>query len=264
MSASKRSVLGPTSYAATSLVLAAGGPTALGFLGVSGPFFWILLVGGIGAILAAIVMQTAQIYRGYKRGLSREEERTDALQRFRDAFKPLAELTAQLPAHSYAERSLLLQGVAQAATIALYMLISPHTKDVRANVFVLDGNPDRMTWLSHTGRGTTPRAFESGTARGDAALAFVERLEPAFYPDLTIDKPEGYEGSMSDYQTFVSVPIWSEQGVHGMVTVDAPVKNTLTVGDQHLVELAAEHMATAFAIANIEPPPPLPPSEASA
>lgn len=257
MSESKRSTTGGrTAYAATTLVLAAGGPTALGFVGVSGPFWWLLLGGGIAAIVAAITMQTVQIYREYKRGISEEEERTEARQRFRDAFKPLAELTAQLPTHTYAERALLLKNVGQAATIALYMLISPQVKDVRANVFVLEGDPDRMRWLAHTGRGTTPRAFESGTARGDAALAFVERHEPALYPDLTASKPEGYEGSMADYETFISVPIWSEQGVHGMVTVDAPTKNTLTLGDQYLVELAAEHMATAFAIANMEPPPP--------
>ncbi|WP_082488212.1 GAF domain-containing protein [Microbacterium sp. Leaf159] len=265
MSAAKRSATRRrTAYAATTLVLATGGPTMLGFVSAVGPFWALLLLPGIAAILAAAIMQIVQLHRDNKRLSSEEEQRTDARQRFRDAFKPLAEYTAKLPSHTYAERSLLLQNVAQAATISLYMLISPHIKDVRANVFVLDDNPDRMTWLSHTGRGTTPRAFESGTARGDAALAFVERHEPAFYPDLTTHRPDGYEGSMADYETFISVPIWAEGSVYGMVSVDAPLKNTLSIGDQYLVELVADHLATAFAVANMEPPPPSPTSEASA
>lgn len=265
MSASNRSATQRrTAYAATTLVLATGGPTILSFVSAVGPFWALLLFPGIAAILAAVIMQVVQLHRDNKRLTSEDEQRTDARQRFRDAFKPLAEYTAQLPAHTYAERSLLLQSVAQAATIALYMLISPQVKDVRANVFVLEGAPDRMTWLSHTGRGTTPRAFESGTARGDAALAFVERHETAFYPDLSTDKPAGYEGTMTDYETFISVPIWSDQSVYGMVTVDAPLKNTLSIGDQYLVELVADHLATAFAVANMEPPPPTPTSEAAA
>jgi hypothetical protein len=259
-----RSAVRRTSYAATTLVLATGGPTALGFVGAVGPFWALLLFPGIAAIVAAISMQIAQLYSENKRLRSEEEERTDARQRFRDAFKPIAELIAQLPAHTYAERSLLMKGIAQATTTALYMLISPQTKDVRANVFGLEANPDRMIWLAHTGRGTTPRPFMSGTERGDAALEFITRLEPVMYPDLTTHKPDGYEGSMADYETFISVPIWSDQSVYGMVTVDAPQKNSLTVGDRYLVELAAEHMATAFAVANMEPSAPQPASEASA
>ena len=34
------------------------------------------------------------------------------------------------------------------------------------------------------------------------------------------------------------------------VTIDAPVAGSLTVGDQYMVELVAELMATAFEVAN--------------
>jgi len=69
---------------------------------------------------------------------------------------------------------------------------------------------------------------------------------------------------MADYETFISVPIWTEGSVYGMVSVDAPLKNSLSIGDQYLVELVADHLATAFAVANMEPPPPSPTSEAPA
>lgn len=195
-----------------------------------------------------------QVFRESRRTKSLETEREEMRRQIRDAFKPIPELIAQLPALGYGERAHQFQGIAQACATALYRLVSPHTEGVRANVFALEENPDRMEWLAHVGRGETPRPFVAGTLRGDSALAFIEQLKPVFYPNLTAERPEGYEGSMSDYQTFISVPVWSDQSVHGMVTIDSPVKTTLTAGDQYLVEIAAELMATAFVVANTEPP----------
>lgn len=256
--ASKPSTARRNAVAAVTLLLAAAGPTALGFVPSAGPFWALLLFPGIAAIITAVILQVAHVHREASRAAERDrseaEERIEVRQQFRDALRPISELIAQLPALSYADRALRLQGIAQAATTGLYMLLSPHAKGVRANVFSLHDGPDRMTWLAHTGRGVTPRPFMSGTARGDAALEFVTRLEPVMYADLTAKRPAGYEGSMSDYETFIAVPVWTDESVYGMVTIDAPTKNTLTVGDQYLVELVAELMATAFAVAAIEPP----------
>ena len=237
-----------------TLLLAAAGPTLIGFTGAVGAFWAFMLFGGIALILGAIAIETVQVFRDSRRGKSLAAEREDMRREIRDALKPIPELIAQLPALGYGDRAHRLQGIAQACATALFMLVSPHADGVRANVFALEDGPDRMEWLAHVGRGATPRPFIAGTLRGDSALQFISELRPAFYPDLTTEQPEGYEGSMSDYETFVSVPIWSDQAVYGMVTIDAPTKNTLTVGDQYLVEIVAEMIATAFVVANTEPP----------
>lgn len=237
-----------------TLLLAAAGPTLIGFTGAVGGFWALMLFGGIALILGAIAIQAVQVFRDSGRIKSVGAEREDMRRQIRDAMKPIPELIAQLPALGYGDRAQRLQGIAQACATALYMLVSPHAEGIRANVFVLEENPDRMEWVAHVGRGETPRPFIAGTPRGDSALAFITELKPVFYPDLTVKQPDGYEGSMSDYETFVSVPIWSDQAVYGMVTIDAPTKNALTVGDQYLVEVVAEMMATAFVVANTEPP----------
>lgn len=245
---------GRAGVALVTLVLAAAGPTLIGFTGAVGPWWALMLFGGIALILAAIAIQVAQVYRDSARSKSIESERQNLRRQIRDALKPIPELIAQLPALGYAERALRLQGIAQACATGLYMLVSPHAAGVRANVFALEEGPDRMVWLAHVGRGETPRPFEAGTPRGDAALEFITSLKPAFYPDLAHHRPPGYEGSMSDYDTFISVPVWSDESVYGMVTIDAPEANSLSLGDQYLVEVVAELMATAFEIANTEPP----------
>ena len=237
-----------------TLLLAAAGPTLIGFTGAVGALWALMLFGGIALILGAIAIQTLQVFRDGRRIKSVAAEREDMRREIRDALKPIPELIAQLPALGYGDRAQRLQGIAQACATALFMLVFPHADGVRANVFALEDEPDRMEWLAHVGRGATPRPFIAGTSRGDSALHFITELKPVFYPDLTANQPEGYEGSMSDYETFVSVPIWSDQAVYGMVTIDAPTKNTLTVGDQYLVEIVAEMMATAFVVANTEPP----------
>lgn len=246
---------GRAGIAAITLVLAAAGPTLIGFTSAVGPFWALMLFGGVALILAAIAIQAVQVFRDNGRIKSVETEREDMRRQVRDALKPIPELIAQLPALSYGERTHRLQGIAQACATALFMLVSPHAEGVRANVFVLEEDPDRMEWLAHVGRGETPRPFVAGTERGDSALEFITQLKPVFYPDLTIARPDGYEGSMSDYETFISVPVWSDETVHGMVTIDSPGKNNLTVGDQYLVEVVAELMATAFVVANTDPSP---------
>jgi len=235
---------------ALTLVLAAAGPTMIGFTGAVGVFWALMLFGGIALILSAIAIQAVQVFRDSRRIKTLDAEREDMRRQVRDALKPIPELIAQLPVLGYRERAHRLQGIAQACATALYMLVAPHAEGVRANVFTLKENPDRMEWLAHVGRGETPRPFISGTPRGDSAMEFITELKPVFYPDLTAKQPEGYEGSMSDYETFISVPVWSDQKVYGMVSIDSPVKNSLTTGDQYLVEVVAELIATAFVVAN--------------
>lgn len=251
---SRRPTLPVVVFAAVPLVAAAVGAPLISISLGTGQW-WLFALGAL-LVLVSIGFQVYKTVRDSRRRRSLEDERSELRRTLRDALRPIPELIAQLPALSYAARSERLQGIAQASATALYMLVAPHTEAVRANVFVLESEPtDRMVWLAHVGRGQTPGAFVSGTARGDAALSFIQKLVPIFYEDLAETRPPGYRGTMSDYDTFIAVPIWTDQSVYGMVTIDAPEPGSLTLGDQYLVELVAELMATAFEVANGEDSP---------
>ncbi|MEF2977616.1 GAF domain-containing protein [Subtercola sp. YIM 133946] len=259
MTSSKRS---PAST--TSVVLSAAGPLVAAAIGAPlislalgrGPFWWLLVPGAL-LVLVSIASQVNRTVRDSRRTRSLEDERSELRRKLRDALRPIPELIAQMPPLSYAARAERLQGIAQASATALYMLVSPHTDDVRANVYTLESEPvDQMVWLAHVGRGQTPGPFVAGTPRGDAALAFIQQLQPEFYDDLSKQTPPGYGGTMSDYETYIAVPIWTDQSLYGMVTIDAPLAGSLTVGDQYMVELVAELMAAAFEVANGEDPAP--------
>jgi hypothetical protein len=113
-----------------------------------------------------------------------------------------------------------------------------------------------MKPIAHIGRGERPGPFIAGTVRGDAALNFLDGHRAKFYEDLTTSgKPDGYDGTMNDYNTFVAVPVWTETGVYGMVTLDAPSALSLDSGDVALTELVAEFMAAAFEVAQDQDAP---------
>ena len=69
------------------------------------------------------------------------------------------------------------------------------------------------------------------------------------------ENPGGYDGTMSDYKTLVSVPIWTETGAYGMVTLDAPASKSLDAGDVALTEIIAEFMSAAFEVAQDQDSP---------
>lgn len=233
-------------------VLTPLGTVFFGLASIAQGFGWLLGLLGVACFAGFVFLGVGQMR-------SLENDRAQFRLEVRDAMRPIARQIAQLPALGFEERAQRLHAIAQTCATALFMLISPHAKNMRANVFVLREGPDRMEWLAHVGRGKSPRPFLAGTRRGDAALNFITELQSSFYPDLQKAQPDGYEGSMTDYETFIAVPVWSDQAVHGLVTVDAPVAGSLTVADQHIVELVAELMSTAFAVANASPPEASPP-----
>jgi GAF domain-containing protein len=71
-------------------------------------------------------------------------------------------------------------------------------------------------------------------------------LKPAFYPDLTKEKPKGYDGTMENYKTFIAVPVWASGNVYGMVTVDAPKPRSLVLEDKYVIEMFADVVSIAF------------------
>jgi hypothetical protein len=141
----------------------------------------------------------------------------------------------------------------------LRSIVSEHVGRPRAVVYLLnvDANPLQMESIGHHGRGARPRPFIEGTPRGDAALAFLEERSTAFYRNLNgRKKPAGYDGTMAGYRTFIAAPIYTPSaGVYGMVTLDAPEPNSLTLGDVALTELIADLMSIPFEVAQDEDAP---------
>jgi hypothetical protein len=170
--------------------------------------------------------------------------------KFRDELMRFASTAADMALQPLEERQAYLKTVAAVAASALVSIVGEHVHRPRAVVYLLnvESNPLTMESIGFAGRGERPRPFEAGTPRGDAALEFLAGKMPARYPDLDAEKPAGFEGTMSGYRTFISVPIWTANGVYGMVSLDAPRANTLDAGDLAMAELIAELMSIPFEI----------------
>ena len=223
---------------------------------------WLYVALAALSLAAALTFAIVAKVRESRRGLTIAEAREKQLIQLRDQLMPMASTTADMARHPLADREPYLEGVAKVAASALAAVVGTHVDRPRAVVYLLDADtPPSMRSIAHSGRGERPGPFLAGTMRGDAALNFLDGRRRAFYEDLGSkdEKPAGYDGTMSDYNTFVSVPIWTENGVYGMVTLDAPEPKSLDAGDVALTELVAEFMSAAFEAAqDQDAPPPTP------
>lgn len=204
-------------------------------------------------LAVAVIAKVAETRRAPTIAIAREKQ----LVQLRDQLMPMASTTADMARHPLADRGPYLESVAKVAAAALATVVGTHVERPRAVVYLLDAEPDQsMRSIAHSGRGERPGPFLEGTTRGDAALNFLDGHRPAFYEDLSKgEKPAGYDGNMSDYNTFVSVPVWTETGAYGMMTLDAPTAGSLDAGDVALTELVAEYMSAAFEVAQDQDSP---------
>ena len=216
----------------------------------SGPArIWLFVAAGVAFAAAVGVTIAAKVVEA-RRASGVEQAKREQLVQLRDQLMPVASTTADMALQPLADREAYLKSVARVAAGALSSIVSDHVHRPRAVVYLLnpDADPVAMESIGHAGRGNRPRPFEAGTPRGDGALGFLNDVRNAFYPDLTKDRPNGYDGTMSDYRTFIAVPIWTENGVYGMVTLDAPEADSFDEGDVALTELTAELMSIPFEI----------------
>jgi GAF domain-containing protein len=168
-----------------------------------------------------------------------------------DEIIPVASSIADMARYPLEDRGPYLKNVAQAAASALERLVSEHVQRPRAVIYSIDADADpvSMNPIGFKGRGKRPRPFRAGTTRGNAAIQFAFEAQPGdIWEDLTSEKPAGFDGSASDYRTFVSMPISTETGTYGMVSLDAPEPKSLADGDRALTEIIAEVMAIAFEV----------------
>lgn len=209
-----------------------------------------LFAGGITCVLAAVGVTVAAKIVEHRRGTSTDKAKRNQLVKLRDELMPFASTTADMARQPHDVRQAYLKTAAQTAATALRSIVGDHVSRPRAVVYLLnaDNDPVSMDSIAHGGRGERPRPFTAGTARGDAALAFIDKKAVGFYSDLSKKRPAGYDGTMSGYDTYIAVPIWTESGAYGMVTLDAPRADSFDDGDVALVELTAEMMSIAFEI----------------
>lgn len=227
-----RPTVGGTVFAVATPLVAAGlvGPTfgaAAKFPGWEWGFYL-----GAGLLLAiAVLFQVLAKLRDRRQTADVITAREDLKLKLRDELLPFLSTVADMARVPFEQRNAYLKPVATQAVMVMRTLIEDHVDRLRANIYLLDADEQQMESLAHTGRGEKPKPFVAGTARGDDALEFAAKQETAFYPDLGRKKPVGYEGSMSGYKTFIAVPIWTESGSYGMVTLDAPQPKSFTAGD---------------------------------
>jgi hypothetical protein len=209
-----------------------------------------LWAGGVASVIAAVGVTVATKVVEHRRGPSIEKAKRNQLVRLKDELMPFASTTADMARQPHNVRAVYLKNAANTAATALRSIVGDHVTRPRAVVYLLnaDNDPVSMDSIAHGGRGERPGPFIAGTARGDAALSFIDKKAVGFYPDLPRKRPSGYDGTMSGYETFISVPIWTDTGVYGMVTLDAPKAYSFNDGDVALIELVAEMLSIPFEV----------------
>jgi hypothetical protein len=254
--ASTHSVSGSTGRAVTAgiaLLMAAAGPLVVGFALSRGPVVFAVLLFGIALTLAAATIQIVNTIQDLRRRKSAQTVREELRMQLSEALGPIPSLVSQLAQVEPVNRALGVQGAAQAVGTAIYMLVANRVPDVRANVLLIERGDRRMVSISHVGRGHAPVVFERGTARGDSAFRFALSHQSRRFDDLATRPPKEFDGSVSDYRSGISIPLWSDSGTYGMITVDAPGPTRFTHGDQCTIELVAELMTTALQVVALKP-----------
>lgn len=229
-------------------LLSAAGATYMyswGGRDISGNGFWIF-AGAIFLTLLSIGWQVKVKMREHARGLTIEEAKKKVSISFTDELRPLAVAIADVSRKASSDRTYATKQAAQVAATALRALVDDHAHRSRAIVFSLNADKQQMESIANVGRGKKPKPFVVGDPRGDAALRFIQETKPVLYEDLSKKIPQGFKLSDHDYRTFVSVPIWTDTGVYGMVSIDTPEAGSLTDKDLALTALIAEMMAAAF------------------
>lgn len=236
----------PSALAAAASILgllAAGDPAAAAALR-----FW--------AVMSASVLAVLLIVKGirdYRWGQSLEKARYDAVRELHNTLGPALDMMTELatmdPSEDIARRA-QLEKIADLCCSALVMM-TPQSAEVRAVVFEIQPNPGRLQSIARFGRRDVPRVFYFDDPAGAEILLYLEAADKGaeLYSDIKKNAPTGYEGDRDRYRTFIRVPIWANNIVFGMITVDAPKRKSLVGGDKLLAELVAAELATAFAIA---------------
>ena len=210
------------------------------------------VIGGVGFFVLTGGLQWARDFA--RRTLAKiDREQAEAVRvAFKAALQPVAEMIADLPTVSRADQSREIRAIAMQSTGGL-LLMMRHVPDVRITVYKVDETGEQMDCISHQGRpGPRDPFHRKDNGRGAAAFRLVQRGgDPRFVTDNSDDDAMDqidFHGTRNGYKTFITAAINNKNDGWGMVSVDAPLPDTLFDTDKHIVSLVADLLAIAFAV----------------
>lgn len=156
-----------------------------------------------------------------------------------------AESTGKIIAEASGEvRRKTAEARLEALALSVTKTLSARHEDGRATIYELaPAAPWTPTANAHlrvaasSGRFDRPRPFDGGTGRGDAALEYIRGGYPVICQDVDDpkEKPDGWEGTGSDYKSFFSCPIALGQETYGMLTYDVPATWSFSAADGRVI-----------------------------
>lgn len=200
------------------------------------------------ALVVAVLFTVPELCASWWRG-EEEKEHGNALTTqhlmYRNALKPIADLTAQMLNEDGAERDATFRQALQQA-VGSCVLRYENGLEVRALVFAVSDDGKTMRCVARAGRDQEPKTFDRGTRRGNKAFKALEGRKVVPVSDLR-KKPREWAGSGEGYECFVTAPIIDSNGGYGLLSIDAPLAGTFSDSDVKFVELVASMLAVLFA-----------------
>jgi hypothetical protein len=165
-----------------------------------------------------------------------------------DAFAEIASAAADMADMSKRERARAFERLVKQSVDAIAYLLHGDIPGVRAVVYQVDSAGTLLEPVDKASNGyrQPPSPFVAGTVRGDTAFEILRSGRSLFVDDITT-APGDWAESGNGYNTFITTPIVTPTGAFGLVTVDAPLTDTLTEEDENDLRLIAGILAVVFA-----------------
>jgi hypothetical protein len=165
-----------------------------------------------------------------------------------DTFAEIASAAADMADMSKAERERAFERLVKQSVDAIAYLLHGDIPGVRAVVYQVNAAETLMEPVDKASNGhrMPPSPFVAGTVRGDKAFQILRTGRSRFVDDIAT-APDDWAGSGNGYNTFITTPIITPTGAFGLVTVDAPLTDTLTEEDENDLRLIAAILAVVFA-----------------
>lgn len=210
-------------------IVGAAASTVLGLLAANDPAHaGVLRVWAVVAACLVVLLLVGKAVRDQRHQSSLTSVRYAALAELHNRLGAALDLTTEIalldPREQRARQERLRSVAVQCC--ATLVTMTPATADVRAAVFELHSvaGIDEVAPVAWFGRREQPRTFLADTVEGDEVFTYLTSATPKaeLHRDVTVDAPPVYNGDVERYGTFIRAPVFANNVVFGMLTVDAP------------------------------------------